>query len=202
MKKFVLTISRQFGSGGRLIGKMLSEKLGVPFYDKELIELTAQKSGLSPEFIAQSDERAPSAFSFGLSGSAAAAGYITQYDTPMSDRTYFAQSALITELADRESCIIVGRNASYILRNHPDRVSLLFHAPLDDRIARAVESYGMSTTGLAEQILKIDKARANYIKRYSGENWMDARAYDMCIDTSKLGLDAAVAAVNKYLECR
>lgn len=203
MKKAIITIGREFGSGGRLIGKRLAEDLGIPFYDKEIIDLSAKKSGLSPDFIASSDERAPSAFSFGISPTIGdTIGYFMQYDAPASDRAYLAQTAVINELAEKESCVIVGRGSGFILRDHPDRVSLLFYAPLDDRIRRAAEEYGLDEPGLADKIIKVDKTRSNFIKRYTGENWMDARSYDLCINTSKLGIEGSVAAVKEYLAHR
>ena len=203
MKKFIVTISREFGSGGRLIGRQLAEQLNVPFYDKELIELAAEKSGLSTDFIARSEERATSSFALAMtSGGSNAAGYFTQYDTPTSDRAYFAQSAVITELAEKESCIIVGRGAGYILRENPDCVSILFHAPLKDRVRRAAETYGLEEKGLADKIKKIDKGRDNFLKRYSGTSRMDPHSYDLCIDTGKTGIDGAVEIVLAYLKQR
>lgn len=203
MKKFVVTISREFGSGGRLVGRQLAEALNVPFYDRELIELAAKKSGLSPDFIAQSEERASSSFAFGLAaGSQSGTGYFMQYDIPVNDRAFFAQSAVINELAEKNSCVIVGRCAGYILRDDPDCVNVFIFAPLDDRIRRSVEVYGLPEKGLADKIVKADKGRSNYHKHYTGENWLDARAYDLCINTGKVGVQGAVNAITAYLEHR
>lgn len=203
MKKFIVTISREFGSGGRLIGKQLAEKLNVPYYDRELIELAAEKSGLSHDFIARSDEQAGSVLALGLaSGTHVGTGYFMQYDAPMSDRAFFAQSSVISELAEKESSIIVGRCGGYILRDNPDCVNILLHAPMDDRIARARDVYGLPEKGLADKILKADKGRSNFHKRYTGENWMDARLYDLCINTAKLGIEGSVQALTEYLAQR
>ena len=203
MKKFIVTISREFGSGGRLVGRQLAEAQGVPFYDRELIELAAKKSGLSPDFIARSEERAASSFAFGLAaGSHVGNGYFMQYDVPVNDRAFFAQSAVISELAAKGSCVIVGRCAGYILRDDPNCVNVFIFAPLDSRIRRAVDDYGLKEDNLAERILKADKGRYNYHKHYTGENWLDARAYDLCINTGKVGIQGAVDAITAYLEHR
>lgn len=203
MKKFIVTISREFGSGGRLVGRQLSERLGVPFYDRELIELAAEKSGLSKEFIARSDERASSVLSLGLAASAGAeAGYFMQYDALTGDRAFFAQSSVIHDLAEKGSCIIVGRCAGYLLRDNPDCVRILIHAPMDSRIERAKTTYGLPAKGLADKIYKADKGRANYHKHYTGDNWMDARSYDLCINTEVMGIEGAVDTIVKLLENR
>jgi cytidylate kinase len=205
MKKFILTISREFGSGGRLIGSKVAERFGVPFYDRELIEMAAEKSGLSPDFIARSDERATSSFAIGMGANSAMnldAGYFMQYEVPVSDRAYYAQAAVITELAAKESCVIVGRSAGYILRDHPDVVRVLVVAPIDDRIERAVNDYGLPRKGLTDKIIKADKSRAGFYRRYTGENWLDARGYDLCINTGKLGIDNGVEAVSELLKHR
>ena len=205
MKKFILTISREFGSGGRLIGNKVAERFGVPFYDRELIEMAAEKSGLSPDFIARSDERATSSFAIGMGANSAMnldAGDFMQYEVPVSDRAYYAQAAVITELAAKESCVIVGRSAGYILRDHPDVVRVLVVAPIDDRIERAVNDYGLPRKGLTDKIIKADKSRAGFYRRYTGENWLDARGYDLCINTGKLGIDNGVEAVSELLRHR
>lgn len=204
MKKFILTISREFGSGGRLIGRKIADRFEVPFYDRELIELAAEKSGLSPDFIARSDERAASSFAMGMGAGAMnlEAGYFMQYEVPVSDRAYYAQASVITELAAKESCVIVGRSAGYILRENPDVVRVLVVAPLDDRIERAVNDYGLPRKGLTDKILKADKSRASFHRRYTGENWLDARGYDLCINTGKLGIDNGVDAVTELLKHR
>ena len=205
MKKFILTISREFGSGGRLIGNRIAERFHVPFYDRELIEMAAEKSGLSPDFIARSDERSASSFAIGMGATSAMsidAGYFMQYEVPVSDRAYYAQASVITELAARESCVIVGRSAGYILREHPDVVRVLVVAPIDDRIERAVNDYGLPRKGLTDKIIKADKSRAGFYRRYTGENWLDARGYDLCINTGKLGIDNGVEAVSELLKHR
>lgn len=204
MKKFILTISREFGSGGRQIGRRIADRFNVPFYDRELIEMAAEKSGLSPDFIARSDERASSSFAIGMGAGAMNldAGYFMQYEVPVSDRAYYAQAAVITELASKDSCVIVGRSAGYILRDNPDVVRVLVVAPLEDRIERAVNDYGLPRKGLTDKIIKADKSRAGFYRRYTGENWLDARGYDLCINTGKLGIENGVEAVSELLKHR
>lgn len=204
MEKVIIAISREFASGGRLVGKKLSEKLGIPFYDKELIELAAEKSGLSPDFIRNTEEQAKSSFMFNMaSGTQNILGnYFIQYDVPVSDKTFFAQSAVIRELAEKEDkgCVIVGRCAGYILRENPHCVSVLLHSTIKDRADRAVDIYKMDYKGLADSLLKVDKARSNYHKYYTGENWMESRGYDLTLNTSKCGISGAVNAILSYVE--
>ena len=190
----LITISREYCSGGRLIGSSVAKELGIPFYDKELIELAAQKSGLSPEFIAKHEQKGPSSFLYGLASGNHGSPY-NFHDTPMGDKAFFAQAAVIRDLASKGSCVIVGRCAGYILRNDPNRVNIFLHAPLENRVKRARDLYGLTGTDLAEQILRVDKGRRNYHKNYTGENWYDIRCYDLSINTAISGIDGAVQAI-------
>lgn len=196
MKKVIVTISREFGSGGRLVGKKLAKKLDLPYYDRELIQMAAEKSGLSPEFIARNEEHASSSFLFSLATNPhAGSGYFMQYDVPVGDKAFFAQSAVIRELAEKGSCVIVGRCGGYILRENPDCFNVFLHGSLDDRLTRAVEVYGNDPKGLADKLVKTDKGRANYHKYYTGENWNDIRSYHLSINTAVSGIDGAVEAI-------
>jgi len=190
----LITISREYCSGGRLIGNAVAKELGVPFYDRELISLAAQKSGLSPEFIENHELKGNTSFLYGLS-TGGRSGFYSFYETPIGDKAFFAQAAVIRELAARGSCVIVGRCAGYILRNDPNRLNVFLYAPLSNRVKTAQELYDMEGEDLSEQILRIDKGRKNYHKNYTGENWSDLRCYDLAINTAASGIQGAVQAI-------
>ena len=203
--KTIITISREFGSGGRLIGKKLAEKLGVKFYDKELIELTAQRSGLAPNFIEHAEQHATNSFLYSIAASATAGGggnYILNYNAPVTDKAFFAQASVIRDIADEGSCVIVGRCAGYILRDDPACVSIFLHAGLDTRLKRCVEEYGFDPKGLPDKLTKTDKARSNYHRYYTGERWDDPRVYDMMLSTTKLTIDQAADIIYDFVQKR
>ncbi len=201
MENVILTISRQFASGGRLVGQKLSELLEIPFYDKDIITIAAEKSGLSPDFIRSNEDSAKSKF---LTASSAGlqmgeGAFFTHYQMPAADRAFYAQSAVIEELADKGSCVILGRCAGYLLRERPNHVSIFLYSTLDDRIERAVKLYGLEPKGLADKLVKLDKARANYHKYYTGESWKESHNFDLCLNTAKCGVDGAVDAILAYI---
>lgn len=203
MENVIIAISREFASGGRLVGKQLSEKLGIPIFDKEIIQLAAEKSGLSPEFIRNTEEQAHSSllFSMATSSQHVLGSFPLQYDVPPSDKTFFAQSSVIRELANENEggCVILGRCGGYILRENPRCVSILLHSTIEDRIERAATVYELDHKGLADTLLKADKARSNYHKYYTGESWLDSRSYDLTLNTAKCGVDGAVNAILSYI---
>jgi len=191
MKRTVITISREFCSGGRLIAAALSEKLGIPLYDKELITLAAAKSGFAPEFIENAESRRPSSYLFGLA-TVGGSSVDYAYEMPTGDKAFMAQSSAIRELAEKGSGIFIGRCSSFILRDDPDRISVFIHDNLTNRMKRAAEVYNLSGGGIAEKILKTDKRRAGYCRHYTGEAWNDIKNYDLSINTGTFGIDAAV----------
>ncbi|MBR2831940.1 MAG: cytidylate kinase-like family protein [Oscillospiraceae bacterium] len=201
MSNTIITISREFGSGGRLVGEKLAQVLGIPFYDSAIIEMAAEKSGLSPSFIEQNEEHIPNSFLFNLSASALSSYKPSlQYDTPINDKTFFAQSAVVRELAAQGSCVIVGRCADYVLREEPGLVRIFVCAEAEDRKKRAVENYGLDSATIDSRLKKIDKARANYYKFYTGENWGGIHEHDLIINTSFIGVDGAVEVIRTLLK--
>lgn len=195
MKKVVITIGREFGSGGREIGIKLSEKLNIPFYDKELILHTAEKTNLEHSIVEKYDEK----HSFPAFSSS---NIFDIYQMPMSDRIYIAQSDVIRDLASKESCIIVGRCADFILDECPDVFKVFITAPIKDKIERKREILpGKSDGEIEAHINKIDKKRAKYYTYYTDRTWGKASTYNLCIDSSVLGIDGTVDliidAVNK-----
>ena len=196
MEKLIITISREYGSGGRDIGESLASELGIPFFDKDIIQMVAEKSGLSAGFIEKSDENLPNTFLHNLKYSAYSTyDAISFYDTPVTDKVFLAQSAVIKDLAAQGSCVIVGRCADYILREEPGLVTTFIRGRLEDRVARAVERYGLPNEKPAEKIRKIDKSRTNYYKYYTNRQWGSIDNFDLAVNTSFTGIEGAVAVI-------
>ena len=200
LEKRIIAISREYGSGGRHIGELLASDLGIPFYDKEIIQMASEKSGLSAGFIEKSDESMPNTFLHNLKYS----GYtsydsISFYDTPVTDKVFLAQSSVIKELASRGSCVIVGRCAGYILRDDPALVAIFIRGAIEDRIRHAVENYGFPSQNAMERIRKIDRSRTNYYKYYTSRQWGSIDHFDLVINSSFTGIDGAVAVIKTML---
>ena len=187
MKHIVITIGREYGSGGRLIAKQLSEEMGITFYDKQLISDVAKKTGFSEHFIRNAEHQRPTnSFLYDL---------YTSVQTPsVPDQVFIAQAKVIKEAAARESCVIVGRCADYILRDLPNCLRVFINAPLDQRIRRAREEYGVQEPNLESYVIRQDKARASYYNYFATGRWGQSREYDQCVN-SRIGIDAAVAVI-------
>lgn len=196
MNNQIITISRQFGSGGRLIGQKLAEDMGMGYYDKVLLALSSEKSGLSPDFIDKLEEQASSSFLFNLAtASQASSNFFYQYDVPLNDKAFFAQTAVIKELADKENCVIVGRCAEHILRDRPSCLKVFIYASKETRLKRLTEEYNMTEKDAKEKLDRMDKGRANYYKHYTGEHWGRIQNHDLCINTDISGVDGAVSLI-------
>lgn len=202
--KYIITIARQFGSGGREIGKALADKLQIPFYDKELITMAAKESGMDAEIFEDVDEKATNSLLYSLSMGLYSFGnsFSAMGDLPVNDRLYILQHKIIKKLAENGPCVIVGRCADYILRERDDCVNIFFHADMEYRKRRAVEVRGVDKARAEQVVNKTDKVRANYYSFYSGQKWGFAQNYDLCIDTSKLSSDEIVSLIVKYLELK
>lgn len=204
MKKgTIITIGRQNGSGGHEIGKKLAEKLGVPLYDKELLRLAAEESGLSPENIALYDEVPTSSLLYSLS----LGNYgmpIGQYDIPIHQKIFMAQFDSIQKLADQgESCVIVGRCADYALAKREQAIHVFIRADIKDRVKRAMAQHPeMSEKKIADEIVRTDKRRASYHNFYADTKWGSATSYDLVIDSLKTGIDQTVDTIAYYANLR
>lgn len=201
MSNAIITISREFGTGARLIGRQLAEMLGYGYYDRALIEMAAEKSGLSEEFIERTEEKASNSFLYNL----ATAAYISsdmgmQYSVPVNDRAFLVQSDVIRDIAKSGNSVIVGRCADYILKDHPQLLRVFIFADKEDRIKRIVSEYGNDPKTAEANLSKIDKGRANYHKFYTGTPWKALENYDVCINTSKTGIKGAVLAIKAIAE--
>lgn len=194
MKKLTITISREYGSGGRLIARKLAEELHIPVYDKELITEIARQTGFSENFIRDTEHKRPTnSFLYDL--------YCAVQTPSVSDQVFVAQSKAIREIAGKESSIFVGRCADYILRDEPNCLKVFVFAPLEERVRRAQEEYGVRETGsaLTAYVNRQDKMRASYHNYFATEKWGESHAYDLCIN-SRLGIDTAVRLIRDAAE--
>jgi cytidylate kinase len=204
MDKYVITIARGYGSGGRTIGKMLSEELGIPYYDRDLLRLASDDSGINEQLFAKADEKLKKSLLFKIAKNVYKGELIPpdSDDFISNDNLFNYQAKIIKELADTETCIIIGRCADFILKDHPNVVRLFVHAPLQDCINTLVDMTGKSEKEVEKQILDIDKHRAGYYKYYTGRDWENAKHYDLCLNSSKLGFQKCVEIVKSYLDIR
>ena len=203
MDKYVIAISREYGSGGRHVGELLAKDLGIPIYDKELIHMSAEKSGMSAGFIEKSDESIPNAFLHNLKYTAYSSyDSVALYDTPVTDKVFLAQTAVLKELASEGSCVIVGRCADYILRDDPGLVTIFIRGDLKDRVNFAVENYDLAPEKAIERVKRIDKSRTNYYKYYTSRQWGSIDNFDLVINTSFTGIDCAVAIIKTMLSAK
>lgn len=193
MEKFILTIAREYGSGGRLIGEALAKSLNVPFYDKAIISLAARECGLAESTIEQNDQKISGALSYGL--------FTTVNGLPVSDQVFLAQSQVIREVSEKQSCIIVGRCADYILCNDPRCIRTFIHAPLAQRVNRIRELGQITEDDLEAYIRKKDKARAAYYEHFTGLEWGRAQNYHLTVDSS-IGLDTTVDLLSELVRKR
>lgn len=202
-KTYVIAIGRQFGCGGREIGQLIAKGLGVAYYDKELLSEAAKSSGVNEDFFEAADERSPrffsSLWSFNL-GYNTGAYFIG--DTPLSDDSiYRAQSEVMTQLADRGPCVIVGRTADYLLRDHCKVVSVFVHSSIEDRVQRIMSRSDAKTEKEArEKAEKKNKLRAEYYNFYTDKKWGDAASYDLSIDASLLGTQATAMFIIDFVK--
>ena len=194
--KHIITIGRQFGSGGRELGKAVADKLGIKYYDKELISLAAKESGYNPEIFENVDERAPNSLLYSLSMGIynLGNGYAPMRDMPVNDQLYLLQHKIIRELA-AEPCVIVGRCADYILRNNKNLLRIFVYANLKDRVENAIKIHNVPENKAESTVKKTDKTRANYYNFYSNQKWGAVENYDLCINTSTISRENATKIV-------
>lgn len=197
----VITISRQYGSGGREIGAKLAAKLNIPFYDNELITRAAKESGFSEAVFENAEKKAANSLLYSIAmGMSSYGSQDLGFSTlSLDDRIYLAQSNVIRKVAEEGPCVIIGRCADYVLKDMENVVHLFVHAKMPFRIERAVTIDGVERSRAEEVILKNDKRRANYYNYHSGEKWGIATNYHLSIDSSYLGIDHAVDSIYTFL---
>ena len=184
MAKRIITISREFGSGGRFIGEEVAKKLGIAYYDKNIISQIAEKSGLSPEYIQENAELSPKKglFAYAFSGRD-----IT--GKSVEDMVYEAQRNIILELAEKESCVIIGRNADYILKDRDDVLNVFIHGDMPEKIQRITGLYNVEEKEAVKMMADTDKRRRTNYNFYTDQNWGKASNYTLCLNSSQLGYD-------------
>ncbi len=206
----VVTIGREFGSGGHEVGRRLAKRLGIPFYDKELITLTAEQSRFAESYLEKMDEQKPSLLNMSTAGIVPGAGVAMSrevvmnqfYNLSPNDQVFLEKSKVIQALAEKGSCVIVGRCADYVLRDY-DTVNFFIQANLEDRISRklALEEHSEHDRVSMEKLVKnTDKSRSKYYEYYTHKKWGNASNYDLCINTSAIGIDGAVEVMMKFIE--
>lgn len=198
MQKSIITISREYGSGGRLVGKMLSKILDIPFYDNELITLSAQKTGLSQDYFRESESASVGNILFSLSNLLPTNSPHEVYGLPLTEKIFLAQSQVIRDVS-KESCVIIGRCADYILKGNENCTNVFIHADIKDRVQRVSEVYGLTGKHIEHTILKTDKRRANYYSYFSNQKWGQADNYDLVLNTSKISIENAAEVIKTYI---
>ena len=184
MTKRIITISREFGSGGRFIGEEVAKKLGIAYYDKNIINDIAEKSGLSPEYVQKNAELSPKK---GLFAYAFAGRDIT--GKSVEDMVYEAQRKVILELAEKEPCVIIGRNADYILKDRDDVLNVFIHGDTPEKIQRITRLYNVEEQKAVKMMVDIDKRRMVNYNFYTNQKWGKADNYTLCLNSSQLGYD-------------
>ena len=194
MEKKIITISREFGSGGRTIGHMVADALGIPFYDKELVDQISLESGFAPKFVEEHGEHSPgkSLFSYAFAPQSVP-GLMNCMST--ADFLWNIQCSVILQLAEQGPCVIVGRNADYILKDRPDCLHVYIHADMDYRADRIVRLYGESEKTPVARLQEKDKRRRVNYQHYTGRDWGQAQNYDLCLSSSKLGIEQCAAVI-------
>ncbi|QHQ60785.1 cytidylate kinase-like family protein [Anaerocolumna sedimenticola] len=200
--KNVITISRQYGSGGREIGKKLADKLGIPFYDNELINLAAKESGFCASVFENAENKATNSLLYSIAMGMNAYGNQELGFTNLSldDRIYLAQSDVIRKVAQKGPCVIVGRCADYVLKDTPGVINVFIWADIDFRIKRVMESDNLTEAKVIERIQKIDKGRANYYNYHSSEKWGRAENYHLSLRSDFIGIDSCADCIKSYIE--
>lgn len=195
-KHKIITISRQYGSGGRIVGKLLAERLGIPFYDNEIISLAAEKTGLSKECFVNAEETSTGNLLLSLTTLTPS---VESFGLPLNEKIFLVQSQVIKEVAEKGSCVIVGRSADYILSDTENCINVFLQADLKDRINRAVEQYDLPEKNAEAAVIKTDKRRANYYNYFTGLKWGSTGNYDLILNTSRMDLEKIVDVIEKYV---
>ena len=195
-KKLIITIARQYGSGGREIGVKLGEMLGFKVYDKELITLAAQKSGVSPDYLRRVDEKATNSLLYTLAlGSSLYGARNFGIDVPINDQLFITQTEIIKKAAEEGDCIFIGRCADYVLRNHERRISCFIYADMEARISRVCKRHEIERSEAIDLINKTDKRRVSYYNFYTGRKWGKFDNYHLSVNSSTLGIEGTARMI-------
>lgn len=204
MKNVVVTIARQYGSGGKTVGEMLAKEMGIPCYGENLLKLASEESGINERLFMQLDEKLQNSPLLRMTTDV----YTGELIPPDSSEFVSAknlfnyQAKVIKRLAETESCVIVGRAADFVLKDYPNVISVFVHASEEFNLARAMERNSMTESEMKKFIAKTDRYRADYYKHYTGREWTDARNYDLCLNSGKLGFEKCVQEIKGYMKVR
>ena len=204
MKNVVVTIARQYGSGGKTVGEMLAKEMGIPCYGENLLKLASEESGIHERLFMQLDEKLQNSPLLRMTTDV----YTGELIPPDSSEFVSAknlfnyQAKVIKRLAETESCVIVGRAADFVLKDYPNVISVFVHASEEFNLARAMERNSMTESEMKKFIAKTDRYRADYYKHYTGREWTDARNYDLCLNSGKLGFEKCVQEIKGYMKVR
>lgn len=199
----VITIGREFGSGGREIGRLLADKYGIPFYDKELLEESAKHSGICEDLFVRHDESVSNSFIYSLvmgTYPMSSDGRLNP-EMPLNQRIFLAQFDTIKKLG-QTPCVIVGRCADYVLEDRPNKVSIFVTGNMHEKKRRIAERYDIEKTKLEDFIRKTDKRRANYYEYYTDRKWGQTKNYDLCVNSSLIGIEGAVRLISEFVEMK
>lgn len=191
MKPFVVTISREYGSGGRIIGRELATELGIDFYDKEIITLAAQECGLPQSTVQEWSEKKTNSMLYDA--------YIAAQTKPLSDEIYLAKADVIRKVAEKGACVIVGTCGDYVLRDRERCLRVFIYAPLEERVRRAEKEYGLQQSNATSYVKKRDKQRSGYYNSYATGSWGDRANYDLMINSS-IGISCAVGLLKSAVK--
>lgn len=201
MKKLI-TISREYGSGGRYIGSMVAQKMSVPFYDKEIIDMAVEQSGLSREVIETSELRAKNSLAYSLASALAMGEGFSGETLSINEKLYIAQSDVIRQIGERGEGVIIGRCADYVLRDLPGVTNVFIYSDLEDRIERCVNAYGDDPKNVRNKIKDYDKARANYYNYHTSQKWGDYLNYNLAINSSYMKDEKIADLIVEFVKTR
>ena len=200
----IITIGRQYGSAGYEIGEKLAKELGVQIYDKEMLKRAAKESGICEEIFETHDEKPTNSFLYSLIMDTYSLGYSPSNcaDMPINHKVFLAQFDAIKKIANEGPCILVGRCADYALEEREDVINIFIYADMEQRIRRIARKYNLSDAKAKDTIIKTDKKRASYYNYYTNKEWGNAKGYDLCLNSGKLGVDGTVKAIMEYIKIR
>ncbi len=196
----VVTIGRQYGSGGREIGKKLAESYGIPFYDKEILKLAAKESGICEEMFENFDEKPTTSFLYSLVMDPYALGYnAATFDMPLNQKVFLAAFDTIKKIAEKGPCVIVGRCADYALKESENCLSVFIHAPMSFKKGRIQAEHDIPDNKVKDEATRRDKQRASYYNYYTSQKWGDLKNYDLSVNSSLLGIDGTVELIRQAI---
>lgn len=204
MENIVVTIARQYGSGGKTIGEMLAKDLGIPCYNVNLLKMASEESGINEQLFMQLDEKLRNSPILRMTTDVYTGDVIPPESSEfVSAKNLFNyQAKVMKRLAETESCVIIGRAADFVLKDYPNVISVFVHASEEFNLARAMERNSMTEAEMKKFIAKTDRYRADYYKHYTGREWTDARNYDLCLNSGKMGFEKCVQEIKGYMKVR